>query len=234
MGPRTHRGFTLLELMIVVAIIGLVATMSVSTFIQLGAKNATQSAANDIYSTLQSARSRSEQRGSDIYVMVFPRFDKKTASVSGGVGALFVYEDVDGDFLTGSGPCSGAAECSWTNFLPPNNITSAPTERDRLLASIYLDDYPRANVKFGKEVSQAWSFPFTSIATGADANGCSFCQTGDMGAVLFTDGQAVLLDNAGVAQAPRVGGFALQGVTNPTNQFLIGFVRATGLVTSVR
>lgn len=232
MGPRTHRGFTLLELMIVVAIIGLVATMSVSTFIQLGAKNATQSAANDIYSILQSARSRSEQRGSDIYVMIFPRFDKKTSALAGGRGALFVYEDVDGDFLTGTGSCAGSAECSWTNFLPPNNIRSVNTERDRLLNTIYLEDYPRSNVQFGKDPLQPWTFPFDGIGATANA-GCSFCSA-TKGAVLFTDGQAMLLDDTGTPQPQRVGGIALHGVSNPTNQFLIGFVRATGLVTSVR
>ena len=233
MGPRTHRGFTLLELMTVVAIIGVVSAMSVSTFTQLSAQNATQSAASDIYSLLQSARSRSEQRGSDIYVVVFPGFNKATSATTGGRGALFVYEDADGDFLTGTGSCNGTDECSWTNFTPPNDIRSAPTQRDRLLSTIFLEDYPKANVRFGMDATKDWAFPFNSIGNDADATGCSFC-SGDRGAVLFTDGQALLLDNTGAPLARRVGGMALQGVTNPTNHFLIGFVRATGLVTSVR
>ncbi len=236
MGPRMRRGFTLLEMMVVVAIIGIVSAMSVSTFIQLGAKNATQNAANDIYSTLQAMRSRSTQRGTDVYAIVYPTYRKTgltTGTTTGGPGAIFFYEDSDGDFMTGSGSCNGSSECSWLNFNPPVDVRSAPTERDRFLQAIFLDDYPKANVRFGKELSKEYGVPFKALDTPASAAGCSFCD-GERGATVFSDGQALFFDAAGVMQPIRVGGFALQGVSNPSNQFLIGFVRATGLIASVR
>lgn len=236
MGSRLRRGFTLLEMMVVVAIIGIVSAMSVSTFSQLGARNATQSAANDIHSMLQSMRARATLRGSDVYVIVYPTYKKTgltTGTTTGGPGAIFFYEDADGDFMTGTGSCNGASECSWTNFNPPLDVRSAPTERDRLVQSIFLDDYPKANVRFGKELSKVYGVPFKALDASANTLGCSFCG-GVRGAVVFSDGQALFVDAGGVLQTDRVGGLALQGVNNPANQFLIGFVRSTGLIASVR
>lgn len=226
----------MLEIMIVVAIIGIVASMSAATMIRLRERNATQSAANDILATLQSMRSRALQRGSDVYVLVYPTFKKTTATTgnpTGGPGAIFFYEDVDGDFRSSTGACNGSAECSWGAFDPVNGaIHSAPTEQDRLLRAIYLDDYPGANVRFGKENGKGWGVPFTALPT-AGVSGCTFCGT-TRGGLLFTDTQLLMLDDTGAIVGGRVGGLALQGVKNPDNQFLIGMVRATGLIATSR
>ncbi|MGV3622034.1 MAG: pilus assembly FimT family protein [Archangium sp.] len=236
MALKTQRGFTLLEMLMVIAIIGVVSAMSAATVIRIGERNATQSASNDILAALQSMRSRSLQRGSDVYVLVYPTFKKTTAttgSLTGGPGALFFYEDVDGDFLTGTGACNGTAECSWSNFNPVTGATrSALTENDRLLRTIFLDDYAGANVKFGKVNGKAWGDPFSALSA-TNTSGCTFC-TANRGALLFTDTQLVLLNGTGGVTTGRVGGIALQGVKNPDNQFLIGLVRATGLIVTQR
>ncbi len=237
MTARASRsGFTLLEMMIVVAIIGIVSAMSVATLDEMGSRNSTQNAASDVVTELQLMRARAQQRGSDIYVIVYPTMTKAGA-LTGGRGALFFYEDADGDFLTGTGACDGTAECGWTNFTPPTNIRSVATERDRLLKAIYLEDYAKKNVRFGKAATTAFTAPFTAVGSGANANGCSFCSTGASarGALVFTgDQQLRFLDNAGAPVAQRVGGLALQGVKDPDNTILFGLVSATGYVATVR
>jgi prepilin-type N-terminal cleavage/methylation domain-containing protein len=237
MTPRSSSsGFTLLELMIVVAIIGIVTSMAAATATRIGSRNATQNAASDISSLLQNARARAEQRGSDVYVIVYPTMTRAGA-LTGGTGALFVYEDSNGDFLTGTGPCTGAGilDCSWANFDPStNNIRTPATSGDRLVQALYLSDYPKQNARFGKSAA-AFAAPFTGVGTRANLNGCSFCQTGNKGAVVFTGEQQLrFLTNTGLPDGQRVGGLAIQGVDLPENTFLFGLVGATGLVTLVR
>lgn len=231
-------GFSLLELMVVVAIISIVSAMAASTAREIGARNATQSAASDLSSILQSARARAEQRGSDVYVIFYPTATRSpTWSLTGGSGAVFVYEDTNGDFITGTGACTGlgTADCSWSNFSPPNDIRGPTTSADRLVEEIYLEDYAKANVKFGKPSTVIFPLPFLSVAALANANGCSFCTSGNKGAVVFTGEQQLrFLDDAGLPLAQRVAGLSLQGVDNPYNTFLFGLVGATGLVTTVK
>ena len=230
------RGFTLLEMMLVVAIIGVLAAMTAAASTRIAARNATQSAAAEVSAMLQFARSRAEMQGSDVYVMVFPTM-KKDGTTTGGSGALFVYEDMNGDFMSGSGACNGTgtADCSWTNFSPPNNINSPSTSKDKLLKSLYLDDYAKKNVEFGTgtATSAVLKAPFDGITFTDLQDGCSFCNT--KGALVFTgEEQLRFFADNGTQASSRTAALALQAVDRPSNVFVFGMVAATGLVTLVK
>ena len=232
---RASRGFTLLEAMIAVAIIGIVTAMSASTVSGIGARNAKQNAVNDVYSTLQMARARA-QNGSDVYVIFYPTMVKATGALTGGSGAIFVYEDGNGDFRTNTGSCDGSATCGWAAFSPPNAIKPgvfSATNPDKLLAKIYLEDYPKKNVQFFAGTHK-WAAPFSPIDTAANANGCSFCTSGNKGSILFSDNQVVFLDSAGKSTGTAMGGFVLAAKDNNTNKTLVGVIRATGLISLLK
>jgi len=235
-------GVTLIEIMVVVAILGVITAMAATTAQKMGARNATQNAASDIGSVLQQSRVLAEQRGSNVVVMVYPTFNKTGPSLTGGRGALFVYEDANGDFMTSNGACdgSGTTDCGYTNFNPVSGLIVPTTStRDRLIQKIYLEDYPNKNVKFGNATSAAstWPLPFAGLDDSAIVNGCTFCSS-NKGTIIITGDQEIqFLDGAGAATAARVGALTLVPVATPpalTNSFRYGFVAATGLVTLVK
>lgn len=220
----------MLEAMIAVAIIGIVAALSASTLAGVGGRNAKQNAVNDIYSALQQARSRA-QNSVDVYAIFYPKM-KKTGALTGGSGAIFIYEDGNGDFRVNSGSCDGSGQCGWSSFAPPNNIKPgvlSTTNPDKLLRVIYLDDYAKSNVEFAA-ATLTWTAPFSPIGAAANTNGCSFCASGNKGAILFTDNQAVFLGDDGKSLGSAFGGFALQAKDNPANRTLVGIIRSTGLI----
>lgn len=62
------RGFTLVELMIVIVVLGIVAVLGVPSFAQVMANSAVKGAANEAYADLQYARSESVQRNAVVTV----------------------------------------------------------------------------------------------------------------------------------------------------------------------
>lgn len=234
----SQHGVTLIEIMIVIAILGIIAAMAATSAQRMGARNATQNAASEIGSLLQQLRVRAEQRGSTIYVMVYPTYRKTSASLTGGNGALFIYEDGNGDFLTSAGDCdgTGTADCGWTNFNPVTGDTTPRTgSSDVLVKTIYLDDFPRKNVKFGRATtSGAWPKPFSGITDASMASGCSFCNSGVGALVISPEQELYFLKDDHTPVAGRVAGLSLTPVNSPadpTNSFRYGFVGATGLIT---
>lgn len=69
-GARTFKGFTLVELMVVVAILSIMAAMSVPSLMRLSAKQAVSSAGAQLTSVLARARIDAMMRGRCVCVMV--------------------------------------------------------------------------------------------------------------------------------------------------------------------
>jgi len=81
---KKNSGFTLLELMIVIAIIGITSAIAVPNFISWLPKNRMKSAARDIYSTIQSARIRAVKEGRRVVV------DFNTGTGAAGTYNVFI------------------------------------------------------------------------------------------------------------------------------------------------
>lgn len=67
---RTGHGFTLVELLIVMVLLGLFAALAIPSFVRLNHSTNTLTAANELYAVLQYARSESLSRGRGVTVSV--------------------------------------------------------------------------------------------------------------------------------------------------------------------
>lgn len=95
-GPvASRRGFSVIELMVVVAVLAILAATSVPVFIEVLNNNRLAARSNDIVSMLQTARLESMRRG--VRVIVCPSTNG-TACVTGGTwNGWIAFADLDAD-----------------------------------------------------------------------------------------------------------------------------------------
>jgi hypothetical protein len=75
---RIHRGFTLIEAAVVMAIIIVLGGMAVSSFSRQRPRANLNSAASELQSTVHGARQQALATGHDVWVMVFPHNNEET------------------------------------------------------------------------------------------------------------------------------------------------------------
>jgi prepilin-type N-terminal cleavage/methylation domain-containing protein len=203
---RSRRGFSLIEIMIVVAILGVLAGLSVAAYGRIGAASAPRNAINDLSSSLLRARTMAVENQSDVYFIVYPTSTAAgvTATSAGGHGAYFLYEDKAGTFnLAASTTSTSVYYRTGTGgvaFVPSLAFVSGTTFAEgRVIDKTYLDDYAGKNVVFDKPTGLAMTAseaPFSGLTLGS---ACTFC-TGDplRGAIVFSgDGTARFINGDG-------------------------------------
>lgn len=118
------RGFSLVETMVVVAIVAIVSAIAAPSFVEMIRNNRLSAATSALQSSLNLARSEAIKRGSDARVTVAANgiagnwangwtvFDDKTTTANGGVGPA---DDTSGQRLEVVGVLSGPVSSSQTN-----------------------------------------------------------------------------------------------------------------------
>ncbi|HYO74809.1 MAG TPA: prepilin-type N-terminal cleavage/methylation domain-containing protein [Archangium sp.] len=187
--PTRHegreRGFTLLEVLLVLAILGVLTGMAVVAFDAVGRRGALQNAAFDFQGAMISARTRAVSRGYPVWVVLYP--DGNRAGRVDGMGAFLVVEDHASTYVRDPAPLFELAL-----------QTSVVDDKPLVSAVYFLEDYNK-KVRFetltpGKV--GLFGAPFQSLAVRT----CSFCTTGAFvaGAIgFFADGSAHFVDGQG-------------------------------------
>ncbi|MFY0524701.1 pilus assembly FimT family protein [Archangium gephyra] len=203
---RRARGFTLLEILIVLAILGVLTGMAVVTFEAVGRRGALQNATFDFQAAMMSARTRAVSRGYPVWVVLYPKANR--AGLNGGLGAFIVVEDRKSEYMR-------TPANLFALELKPNVVGDTGS----VSAVYFLEDYNK-KVRFETLTPGRvglFSAPFQTLA----ARTCSFCSEGGPGAGAigyFPDGSARFVDGAGSYAAATNQSMALRSVEGRAQQ----------------
>ncbi len=233
---RGRRGFTLIEMAVVVAIAGTLAALAVSYLPRFVRRAGVRSSTFDLIATLQEAKSHAAQSGRDTVVVIIGSAGNPAACghsvASQDCVRWWMIEDVVAP--AGTAECPGPQNCTsfgaaqLAAFDPANPGGGGPAAGGDLLVDAgALDRW----VTLGRPATAptALSPPLGSV----DVSGaCSFCTNGTppRGFVRFNaDGTAAMSGNAGV-----VGGGAifLQGETTTEEWRGIAVTVPAGIVST--
>jgi prepilin-type N-terminal cleavage/methylation domain-containing protein len=199
---RPARGFTLLEIMVVVAIVGVITYLAVASWRALHARTALSDAAMEIQSTLRQARQEALANGRDTAVLFYPQ----QVTGYGARGRVISVLDGDGGFMDGTN-AAGWTFCVYD----PVKQTSGPHSK-----ILNTQELPRG-VTFGPPTAAIGvDFPFTNVPL-PTATGCTFCGAGLVSGAIRFDmrGQATFYSTCGAAlNAPNGASIALNSTAD--------------------
>ncbi|PTL77654.1 GspH/FimT family pseudopilin [Vitiosangium sp. GDMCC 1.1324] len=210
---RRDGGFTLIEVMVVVAIIGVLTALSMVAYDSVGKRGALQNAAFDLQGTLTLARSEAVSRGYPIWIVLYTTASRKAPTGTTGQGAFLMVEDTKNDFVRA-----------------PAGLFALPLKSAVGVPSVYfLEDYSK-QVRFEAAtpgVAGRYSQPFSTL----NVQTCGFCSgTPLRGAIVFNpDGSARFVDGQGQYIAVANQALAFSSLDRK-NQYLFAISGPSGYV----
>jgi prepilin-type N-terminal cleavage/methylation domain-containing protein len=212
---RTNRGFTLIEMMVTVAIIGVVAALAYSNLGRLRTRATLGTTATELHSILHGARMSAVSSSHDVGVLFFP----STSGQTGSLGRIIVYDDGNFDFFA-------AGTVKFSDYVPTSGVAG------NLSQILTTYDLP-AGVVIGPAAGMGVSAVLPAPLDGVDVRkDCSFCDAGTVrrGAIRFDSrGRATFYDAAGLKTVTGGGAFSLTS-TEVGGLKVFAIVASTGAV----
>lgn len=218
---KKNRGYTVIEMLVTVAIIGIILALAAGSWGSIGDRGSVRNAANDFHSALLNARQRAIERQTDVWVVIYPYINRAGVNDStNNSGAYFIVQDSkDLSFET----------YYKDTFNPPGAI-GPPAANGTLIEEVWLQDYPRKNARFLKNnIAGAYKAPFNTLT----AAGCSFCDgPKTRGAVVFSgDGFARFLKNNATEDTTKTVSLSISSFKLPLENVFLAVTGPTGFVT---
>lgn len=191
------RGFTLIEMAIVVAVIGIITGLAYSTLSASRPRQTLSNAAAELQAIIHASRQQALASGHDVVVMVFTAHPNG----AGGLGRVVAIEDQNSSFFL------DASVPNFKDYLPAAPAFPAPLTQDPTVF-----DLP-PGVTVGTARVAALQPPLDTVAVNL---ACSFCDAGTArGAIRFDERGRATFHSANGAALPAATGHSLSLTSAP-------------------
>lgn len=220
-------GYTLIELMVVVAIIGIMATIAGSYFLRTTSRGNLASSASELQALFHQARQTALATGNPVAVLVYPNYSPPSGGGATAKGYFIVYQDACFDFFTGGATCG----VSYSAYAP---ATLKYGGTSQVIDTMTLPHGVVVGPSTGMGAAATLRAPLQGVVVNV---ACSFCGTTG-GAVQFDSrGQATFFKLSGTTVTPYTpsGGASLSlgydsAVTDATGQDTFVILSGSGAV----